>query len=371
MVITRREFDQKIEEMQKKLDFEKGTPQKNKALLQYIKEFCKETLQDIQGDREFEKHIQGVMSETDINMQKAYGISGDIIGGSEQGAKSTNESGSNLFTPLKPLKEPLNSVHAGSFDPTSSPILRRLANKTPMYQKKFPPSGSPPTPDNSKSTDHLPPSQGQSVVKIISQENTPKDFEKPVSTDISPSDISSILSTPEEHLPEIPSETEVTPSTKTSASSPSDISSHPFPPPSSENLDQELTTSLQLQPAYLEIPQLGTVLELEFQDPLVRIGRQDFEDLALNVQIPSNFFTSIQPKSATETPTEHFIIEQPKKGEFFLKDRANLQRTFYQNTFITEMGTKLLEGASFILPVTINNQLASLTLIFHSGTPPK
>ncbi len=370
MVITRREFDQKIEEMQKKIDFEKGTPQKNKALLKYIKEYCEETLQDIKGDREFEKHIQDVMSEANLNMQKTYSISGDTKGTSDQSAKSMTESGSNLFTPLKPLKEPLNSVRAGAFDWTSSPILRRLANKVPIYQKKFTPSGSPPPPGSSKSID-LPPSQDQPIVKDVSQERVPKDLEKPASVDISPSDISSMLSTPQESLPEISLETEVTPSPKTSPTFPLDISSPPFPPPTSQNLDQDFTASLQLQPAYLEIPQLGAVLELTFQDPLIRIGRQDFEDIALNVQIPSNFFISIQPKSATGAPTEHFIIEQPKKGEFILKDRANLQRTYFQNTFITETGTKLQDGASFILPVTINNQLSSLTLIFRSGIPPK
>ena len=71
---SEKEFTQKVKEIREKLDLESGTPQKNKALLQYLKEYCASTLSESNPNASFEKKIKAILFETEQDMEKILNI---------------------------------------------------------------------------------------------------------------------------------------------------------------------------------------------------------------------------------------------------------------------------------------------------------
>ncbi|MHA1745238.1 MAG: hypothetical protein ACTSWW_04525 [Promethearchaeota archaeon] len=269
-------------EMRSKIDFQRGTPQKNKALIQIVIELCKETLLEKELEKSFRVHVKKTLKEAENDLEKVKNV---------QESEEETQKSSMGYTPPRPLKEALTSLTAGSFDPASSPILRQLT------QSK------------------------QSLSRFTTTEAAKKSEKSEV-------------------LQPFPS-------------------AEPFP-----SVEPPQTKS-KLRQAHLEVSQLQITIDLLFQSDIQRIGRQDFAQANLPVQTSLNIFTPILPRDSEEEATEHCIIEQPSKGTFILKDRFNLQKTYFKNGFVNEEGTEIQDGDSFILPVNIDNQLSSLSVIFH------
>ena len=96
------------------------------------------------------------------------------------------------------------------------------------------------------------------------------------------------------------------------------------------------------------------------------LGRQDFEKENLAIQIPKDFFSPILKRDPdNKEAKEHCVIEQVEPKKYFLKDRFNLKKTYFQGVFVDSKGTQLKDGDKFLLPVLVNEQLSSLTVIFH------
>ena len=287
-MISKNEFSKKVGEMRSKIDFQRGTPQKNKALIQIVLELCKETLLEKELEKSFRDHVEKTLKEAEDDLEKVKNV---------QESEEETRPSSFGYTPPRPLKEALTSLTAGSFDPASSPILRQL-NQPKQSLSRF---------------------TATEAVKKPEKTETPE--------------------TPEVIQP-FPS-AEPFPSAK--------------PTPTESNLSR----------AYLEISQLQITIDLLFQGEIQRIGRQDFAQANLPVQTAPDFFTPILARDSEEEATEHCVIEQPSKGTFILKDRFNLQKTYFLDGFVNEEGTAIQDGESFILPVNVNSQLASLTVVFH------
>jgi len=282
MMISSNEFSKKVDEMRSKIDFQRGTPQKNKALIQIVIELCKETLLEKQLEKSFRTHVKKTLKEAENDLLKVKNV---------QETEEETQKSSLGYTPPRPLKEALTSLTAGSFDPASSPILRQL-------------------------------SQSKQSLSRFTTTEAAKKADKP------------------EVLQPFPS-------------------IKPFP---SAQKTQPKSKFLQ---AYLEVSQLQITIDLLFQTELQRIGRQDFAQANLPVQASLDIFAPILPRDSGEEATEHCIIEQPSKGTFILKDRFNLQKTYFQEGFVNKEGTAIQDGDSFILPVNIDNQLSSLSVVFH------
>ncbi len=292
---SEKDFIQKVKEIREKIHFESGTPQKNKALLQYLKEYCASTLADSKPNASFEKKIKDVLFETENDMEKILTVQPmeplkkiPTISNRPQG---TSVGG---YAP-EPLRNALSSVEVAPFNPLESPILRNL-------NKKVSPTS-----------------------KIINK------------------------------------------TLENSKNSEENISSQPFPkvtPFPGSNI-QIKENSKKFQGATLKIDQLKLEIDLNFSDSIELIGKQTFTSIKFKVDIPDGFFDPIQKIDKRCKPSEHCIIEQNKYGDFILKDRFDLEKTYYNGKFIDKKGELLNDGDSFILPVNINDQLSSLSIIFH------
>ena len=281
-MISQNEFSKKVDEMRSKIDFQRGTPQKNKTLIQIVIELCKETLLEKELEKSFRVHVEQTLKEAEVDLLKVQNV---------QESEEETQYSSSGYIPPRPLKEALTSLTAGSFDPASSPILRQLT------QSK------------------------QTLSRFTTLEAAKKD-EKP--------DI----------IQPFPS-------------------AEPFPSV------KKISPKSNLRQAYLDVSQLQITIDLLFQSEIQRIGRQDFAQTNLPVHTSPDIFTPILPRDSEEEATEHCVIEQPSKGAFILKDRFNLQKTYFQGGFVNEEGTTIQDGDIFILPVNVNGQLASLSVVFH------
>ena len=88
----------------------------------------------------------------------------------------------------------------------------------------------------------------------------------------------------------------------------------------------------------------------------------------LAIQIPDEFFSPIIKRDPnSKEAKEHCVIEQVEPKKYFLKDRFNLKKTYFQGVFVDSKGTQLKDGDKFLLPVLVNEQLSSLTVVFHVG----
>ncbi|MHA1510460.1 MAG: FHA domain-containing protein, partial [Promethearchaeota archaeon] len=121
-----------------------------------------------------------------------------------------------------------------------------------------------------------------------------------------------------------------------------------------------------LTPAFLEIEQIQLKIQLPFKNSIEMLGRQDFEKENLTIQIPEEFFSPIIKRDPeSKASKEHCVIEQVEPKKYFLKDRSNLKKTYFNGVFVDSKGAQLKDGDKFLLPVMINEQLSSLTVIFH------
>lgn len=120
------------------------------------------------------------------------------------------------------------------------------------------------------------------------------------------------------------------------------------------------------QDAILKISQLELEIPLHFTNSIFRIGRQLLDDKDIQIQLPKNFFDPILlVEDHNDSQVEHCVIEQKEKGVFTILDRGNTQKTYFKDQFIKNEGIPITAGDIFILPVYINNQMASLTVEFQ------
>jgi hypothetical protein len=313
---TIEEFQQKVKEIRGEIDFENSSPQKLRTLLQAIKDYCAHTLEDpTVKNTPLEKEVMSTIFQTekDLARVKAMSIPGMPVGGlpplmptiQPMQAQPNPKFGSSNLGATAGVGNKLDSVPVGAFDPNSSPILRKLREKTTLSQ----------------------PTQMHKEYEI-----------KPIE---------------EKKLEPVPFNTTPFPNLA------------PFP----NTTPSPSPEKPKLMPAFLEIPQLDLKITLKFQNSIEQIGQEDFTAKQLNLSVPEQFFSAILHKTSdgSISPSEHFVIEQPTYGKFFVKDRANAQKTYFRQTFIDANGADINDNDTFILPVMINDQLASLTVIFHCG----
>ncbi|XEO78428.1 hypothetical protein WKT22_03467 [Candidatus Lokiarchaeum ossiferum] len=308
---TQKEFSAKVKEIQAKLDFVDGTHQKNKALLQYLKEFCATTLAGSNPDEAFEKEIKTCLFQTEKDLKKITDVQPMENKISMHGSSPSKQYNSGGYMPPQPTHQALDSVTISSFDPSSSPILRRLSNKQPLSPR----------------------TQLKATTKKKSVKKKTQDPSK-----IKKGQLKSIEATP-------------FPAPK------------PFPSPTVTEVAEEP----KWDPAYLRIEQLQITMDLPFKENIQYFGRQEFLNRDFPVIVPEKFFDPILEHNPLTEPSEHCVIEQPERGVFVLKDRFAQQKTYCNGAFVDAEGIVLNEGDSFILPVSINDQLSSLAISFHKG----
>ena len=325
------EFLDQISEIRTKIDFQNATPQKNKTLLQYIIELCEKKLEVGNLPADFEEKINRISMKATQDLTKIKNIKKELIG---TGANNNNNNNYGYSRSVRPSQPALNSIKAGLFDPNTSPVLRRLQQKLPLTPRK---SIIPPNQEKKKTE----PSEISSNTKIKG-ESVEKVIEKSVQK------ISKKEKPPQ--IVELQSE-------------PEDLA--PFPEPTPFPVAKNQETEPQLMAVYLQIDQIDLKIDLPFESNMVRLGRQDFAKMELKVEVPQNFFDPIIKRSSDQEPSEHCVIEQPSPGEFNLRDRFNSQKTYFLNHFVTQEGTAINDGDTFILPVLIKDEVASLSVKFH------
>ncbi|WP_457558618.1 FHA domain-containing protein [Candidatus Harpocratesius sp.] len=365
-----KEFKQKIHELRDRLDFDNGTAQKNKTLLLTLKDLCQSTLEET-NDQNLKEFIFQELNRIEKDMTKIKGISHDLKSGIS-GRSST--SFDNIFIPKRPTKEALTSIQVGGFDPSSSPILRKLSQKSVFASKSL---------KNKTYKKVQQSTENKSNPAMIQPKNN--DYEEEIQT-ISEKNVQDIKQT--DDLTSNQSINQTKSQTKTQStedifeqteeqikklqSSLSEIASEPFPDSLNEKEiskskeTQKMPSESPYKSAKLIISQLGLEIQLNFDQTTYRIGRDLFATIEIPIELPDNFFEPIIPLSnESEKPSEHCVIEQSKRGVFRIKDQANLQKTYMNNQFLTSEGLNLHDGDTFIFPVLINDQLASLSIEFR------
>ncbi|MHA1584817.1 MAG: FHA domain-containing protein [Promethearchaeota archaeon] len=327
---SREDFHKQLNDVRSRIDFEQGTPQKNKTLLQFIKDLCEKASETPDIDSDFKKEIDEALIQVDKDLQRITQVQKSPESLNNLAASNENRSGGVI--PPRLIKSALSSVKVPKFDPNSSPILRRLKE-----QKQNTPSPSPSV-QFSEVEPIIPVKKGKKVDK---SKLKPKKISKTIKKNISKKTLE----------PKIEMES-------------------PFPKPkalsSSKKIEKnEKKKEIQRKEAKLVIPQLQLTIPLKFTEEVIQIGRGDFDHQNLSINTPPGFFDPIIKKDPSAKATEHCIIEQAKSGKFMIKDRFNLQKTYFNNHFINDQGEKLTNGDVFILPVSIDGQLSSLTVEFH------
>lgn len=351
MSTTLNDFNLKIKEVREKTNSESIILKEKLALLQHLKEHCARTLEQATMDAEFEETVKNELLkiQSEIAQLKRQGITKPAVTTPKPAASIPESTSSQIspnisaspekqdfkqgtdlppsdFIPITDSKDMWQTVPTTAFDPMESPILRRLISKQPIISDKLISS-----PTNALET------QSKTPVQAPHQQEAPTLIPDPVEKSSS--------------TPAVPlTSDQLTP-----------FPHNPIPSLSNDG------PSISRKSIMLEIPQLKIKLDIIFNESIIALGREDFENVTQSMKLPSDFFSPIltKKKAVNSGPSEHFIIEQIKPGEFSLKDRSNLQKTFFKNTFVNDQGIPIQDGESFILPVLINNQIASLTLIFH------
>ncbi len=323
---TLKEFQKKINKIQDKVDLKEESHQKNKTLLQIIKDICNNTLKEPNLKEEVKNEAEKVLKKAnnDISLMK-----GEIHEDNKTDSykKADNKYSIGGYAPA-PIKKVLNSVHAGAFDPLSSPILRNLNKKRHASPLKKQKEGTIKPQKKIKE---------ETIEKPIIKETTEQKPSKPEPKKVS---------TPKKTAKKVEKKTTSKKST-----------------PSALDKKEEPT---QLTPAFLEIEQIQLKINLPFKNSIEMLGRQDFENENLTIQIPTEFFSPILIRDPDiKEATEHCIIEQVEPKKYFLKDRFNLKKTYFNGKFVDSDGNQLKEGDKFIFPVMVNEQLSSLTVVFH------
>ncbi|MHA1518724.1 MAG: FHA domain-containing protein [Promethearchaeota archaeon] len=334
------EFQQKVRELRDKLDFENGTAQKNKTLLLTLKDLCNSALKESPNDQKLGALISKELNAITNDMKKIRGISHDDGSNSSQ-SHSVKQ---NIFTAGRPTKDALTSIQAGGFDPSSSPILRGLT------KRKVP----------------------RKMRKVV---HPPQDI-SPSNINNSPESSSHHSSSATESSASQPLDSSVRDKTdnqiKKLQDSLADFEAKPFPKektldsPKKGKKEGSKSAKSQYIDAKLIIAQLELEFPLHFEESKFQIGRQLFDDLSIQIELPDNFFEPILPiSSKKDAPKEHCVIEQDTKGKFSIYDRGNAQKTYFQGKFLKKEKIPLKPGDEFILPVLINDQMASLSVEFQ------
>jgi hypothetical protein len=345
---TLKEFQEKINKIQDKVDLKEDSHQKNKTLLQIIIDICNNTLKEPNLKEEVKNEANKVLKKVNNDISLMKGVIPE-----DNKMDSFNKTSNNYsiggYAPA-PIEKVLNSVHAGAFDPLSSPILRNLNKK---HQKS--PTGK------------LDKKSKPEVAQIQKKEPTEPQKKPQVKPKEEKIEKQEVKKTPEKKTikkePKIASIPKKTTKKVEKKSKKKTVSQKPTASISDKKEDISPLTS-----AFLEIEQIQLKIQLTFKNPIEMLGRQDFENKNLVIQIPEDFFSPIIKRDPnSKKAKEHCIIEQIELKKYFLKDRFNLKKTYFQGVFVDSKGTQLKDGDKFLLPVLVNEQLSSLTVIFHIG----
>jgi hypothetical protein len=344
---TFEEFNAMIKEIRGKLANPNNTPQKNQALWQYIKEYCAQTLQQPGLLPQFEREIKDQLFNAENQLAQYKGKTvGNLPGTqippnpvgivgkpmmqafSNAGSPRTMNSSGESPADQAPLMDSnvydvLSSVPAGGFDPNSSPILRRLAQGLPIHESSLKRTSVPPADNAQKPT-------AMSIPAQIDPNGQPK---TEISEEITP-------------VPSVPPA----------------FGANPFPTFPNNPFPQSTDATPNRLAAFLEIIQLSLQIPLPPDKTIHYIGRQDIEQNT-KMKLPPGFFDPLLPR--VEFVSEHFVIEQPTSGEFWIRDRGNAQKTYFKNKFVDAVGERIDDGDTFILPINYNGQIASLNIVFR------
>ena len=340
---TLKEFQEKINKIQDKVDLKEESHQKNKILLQIIKDICNSTLKEPNLKEEVKNEAKKVLKKVNNDFSLMKGVIHE-----ENKMDSSNNTNNNYsiggYAPA-PIKKVLNSVHAGAFDPLSSPVLRNLKKK----HKKSPIGKL-----VKKSTPKVEKIQKKEPIELPKKPQVkPKEEKKDVKKTIEKEII--------KEEPKIAKKPKKTTKKVVKKSTKKTVSKKSTPTISDKKEKINPLTS-----AFLEIEQIQLKIQLSFKKPIEMLGRQDFEKKNLAIQIPEEFFSPIIKRDPnSKEAKEHCVIEQVEPKKYFLKDRFNLKKTYFQGVFVDSEGTQLKDGDKFLLPVLVNEQLSSLTVIFH------
>ena len=343
---TLKEFQEKINKIQDKVDLKEESHKKNKILLQIIKDICNDTLKEPNLKEKVKNEAKKVLNKVNDDISLMESEIHD-----EYKADSSKKMGNNYsvggYAPT-PIKKVLNSVHAGAFDPLSSPILRNLNKKHPISPIE-------------KSVKKLKPKIAQIQKKEIKE--PPKKSQEELKTEKKEKQV--VKKTAEKKTvkkePKIASTPKKTTKKVEKKSKKKIVSQKPKASISDKKEEPSRLTS-----AFLEIEQIQLKIKLPFKNSIEMLGRQDFEKKNLAIQIPKDFFSPIVKRDPnSKEAKEHCVIEQVEPKKYFLKDRFNLKKTYFQGVFVDSKGTQLKDGDKFLLPVLVNEQLSSLTVIFH------
>lgn len=343
------EFKAKVQETRAKLQNPANTLQKQQTLLQYLKDFCAHTLEQRDLTPEFEQTVmtEVLAIEKELKQVKkqnlamaanpTFATSGSmaeipVVTDDKQQFQRGGDLPPSNYAPVTDSSNMWQTVPISAFDPSASPILRRLMNKELIHGSMLSGGAT---------------SYGKSNKPEPKEEIAPESSSSPLMQDV------------DKHMQELATvEKSASPSPVMENISPFPQTS-PFPQPASSFPKPLLKT------AQLDIPQFKIRFEIPAESSF-RLGREDLDAKLKSFSLGDDFLSPILPKlpEGSKGPSEHFVIDQPTPGEFLLRDRTNQQKTYFNGIFVTEKGAQLKSGDSFIIPVLIKNQLSSLTMIF-------
>ncbi len=357
---TLKEFQEKINKIQDKVNLKEESHQKNKTLLQIIRDICNDTLKEPNLKEEVKNEAKKILKkvENDLSSLKV-GIHQEKR--TDYSKISKNNISVGGYAPA-PINNVLNSVHAGAFDPLSSPILRNLQKKSKRNPKKKIEQKKPEKVKKQKEEPVKPQKKPQVKPKEEIKEKTEEKIEKKQDTK---KKVEKKVIEKEPKKVSIPKKTS-TPKKSTKPKKKTEKKT--ISKKKSTTTSEVKEKSTPLTPASLEIEQIQLTIQLPFKNSIELLGRQDFDKENLAIQIPTEFFSPILMRDPeNKEAKEHCVIEQTEPKKYLLKDRFNLKKTYFKGKFVDSDGTQLKEGDKFILPVMVNEQLSSLTVIFHVG----
>lgn len=349
---TLKEFQEKINKIQDKVNLKEESHQKNKTLLQIIRDICNDTLKEPNLKEEVKNEAKKILKrvENDLSSLKVGIHQEKRIDYSKISKNNISIGG---YAPA-PINNVLNSVHAGAFDPLSSPILRNLQKKSKIKTKKEIKQKKPEKVKKQKEEPVKPQQKPKEKPKEEIKKKTEEKIEKKQDTK---KKVEQKVIEKEPKKASTPKKA-TKPKKKTEKKTISKKKST-----TTSEVKEKITPLIS---ASLEIEQIQLTIQLPFKNSIELLGRQDFDKENLAIQIPTEFFSPILMRDPeNKEAKEHCAIEQTEPKKYLLKDRFNLKKTYFQGKFVDSDGTQLKEGDKFILPVMVNEQLSSLTVIFH------
>jgi Zn-dependent protease/pSer/pThr/pTyr-binding forkhead associated (FHA) protein len=120
--------------------------------------------------------------------------------------------------------------------------------------------------------------------------------------------------------------------------------------------------------AYLEIPEIGGIIELSSKIDVFYIGKDEIKSVASKPLADPSAYDSISrvhKDASGKTIKEHFIIYN-NHGKYSIEDKHSTNGTFVGSVSLKGKNSQPLKnGDKIILPVQSKGKLVSLNVIFH------